>query len=286
MKKKSRYFLFFIFLVLLFKNNIIFANDYKKKMLKKNGENVEQIIGKAENFFKEEIEKEKILKKRKEVAGKKKEEVKKEETVVTVLDKKYYTKYKSVFLSKKDLNILPKVLGYYFRAKKNIAKEDIASDELVSNLESGVGENNISNVYLKSIMFISKNFWSVWLNDYKISNITNSAKDLEFQILNINREEVEVLWTVSSTKWEFVNKKKAISPNSYSKNKYGNIEMILKLKPNQTFVGNSDQIIEGKFSVSKVKEKEKVEVLNVNENIVLDNDEFTLEDILSEENKL
>ena len=45
----------------------------------------------------------------------------------------------------------------------------------------------MKDIYLKAIMYISNNYWSVWINDIKISNTNNLDKDNEYIIKKINK---------------------------------------------------------------------------------------------------
>ncbi len=113
-----------------------------------------------------------------------------------------------------------------------------------------------SYIYLASIMYSSKDDWTVWINNSKITSQNNSLQN-EFYIKKISPDKAQILWTLSLSKWRILAGKNAEStaPNLNSKNL---VEINLDLKPNQTFVMKLNTVVEGrdvKNKVSKIEEK-------------------------------
>lgn len=105
-------------------------------------------------------------------------------------------------------------------------------------------DNAKSYVYLSSIMFFSENSWSLWINDKKYATSTNNP-DSELYFKNVSQDQVTVIWKLSISKWKILSGKKSeeLAPKI---NKDNQVEVTFNLKPNQTFILNSNKTVDGK----------------------------------------
>lgn len=136
----------------------------------------------------------------------------------------------------------------------------IESEERVeeTKIEKIVSEEKVmANIYLNSILYISPNRWSVWINGDKITNETNNSNN-EIFILNTSKEKIIVLWKVSLSKWEII-----VPDLDYLStvelNEYNEVENIFTLRPNQTYLPLEDKIIEGKVKMNDVIQEKNEE---------------------------
>lgn len=139
--------------------------------------------------------------------------------------------------------------GEYIEEKEDIIetkKEEVVAEERIT-----------ANVYLNSILYISPSRWSVWINNNKITNETNSS-DSEIFILNVAKEKVIILWKVSLSKWEII-----VPDPDYLEtveiNEYNEVENIFTLRPNQTYLPLEDKVIEGRVQTGETPQKESEE---------------------------
>lgn len=105
-------------------------------------------------------------------------------------------------------------------------------------------ENNTTSffIYLNSIMYISKDAWSVWINNNKITNLTNNNNDIN--VIDISPLYVTIAWKITPLQWESININNRFSQDRYKI--YDNyVELFIKLSPNQTYLPSKNQIIEG-----------------------------------------
>ncbi len=107
-------------------------------------------------------------------------------------------------------------------------------------------EDNIkSYVYLDSIFFNSPKSWSVWVNNQKISSQDNKAEN-EIYIKSIDHDKVNIVWTMSISKWKILTNKK--SDEGAPINKNNQVEFNFFLSFNQTYILNGGKIAEGRIS--------------------------------------
>lgn len=115
-------------------------------------------------------------------------------------------------------------------------------------------ESERSYIYLASIIYFSPKDWIVWINDKKITSKTNDSKK-ELSVQSITRDQVKILWKLSLSKWRVISgKKEELAPKTNSENQ---IELRFTLKPNQTFVLSSNQVVEGQALIALLKQKEE-----------------------------
>ena len=176
-----------------------------------------------------------------------KTEILPENDIITIspISDEYYKDFNSFMLGNSTIKIIQKALS--LNSNKSLINNETAIDEngnIIQKEESF--SQDVGNIYLKSIMYVSKNFWSVWINDKKITNHTNLNKDNEFFIKNISDKKVDIVRRVSKTKWSYINSSNKITPDEY-KIVDNNVEFEVALSPNQTFVASKNKIIEGKY---------------------------------------
>ncbi|KIE05418.1 hypothetical protein NF27_DT01920 [Candidatus Jidaibacter acanthamoeba] len=115
-------------------------------------------------------------------------------------------------------------------------------------------KKELTSFYLNSIIYLSNQSWSVWLNNYKVQE-----KSLGGVLVDkVNNDSVEFIWKtanldVISPEWQL----RLIKDGEYYKSKDNRIKIKndnaenatihFILKPNQTFVVDTLSIIEGKI---------------------------------------
>lgn len=122
--------------------------------------------------------------------------------------------------------------------------------------EKEKSENNErSYIYLASIMYLSKDDWTAWINNSKITSALNNRNN-EFFVKKINGEQADILWTLSLSKWRALSGKASDTspPNINEKNQ---VEIGFTLKPNQTFILKLNFIAEGKNVNHAIFKKEE-----------------------------
>ena len=159
----------------------------------------------------------------------------------------YFGKHKNFINSSQDVVFLKKILAAYIKGSNRAIDNTITNTGKNNELYSNDYNYKTFIVYLKSIMFLSKNAWSVWLNDTKITNADNN-KNTEFYIKNIDDKKIVLQWNISEFKWSYVNKMKSIPEQKYKVLEDGSVELILTLYPNQSYLPFVDQIIEGRYT--------------------------------------
>lgn len=163
-------------------------------------------------------------------------------------------KYTSLMFIEKDIDDIFKILSRTGQEKKY--EQEKSLNETEKNEDDIIDRKNIS-VYLKSIMYISQDSWAVWLNDTKITNLTNG--DEEISVLSLSPLKAKLLWKMGVTKWEIVNANKSIPESKYTI-KDSNVNLVFVLSPNQTYIPAKNEIIEGKIKeepVLSLEEQEK-----------------------------
>lgn len=175
-------------------------------------------------------------------------------SVNTALDN-YFTRQKSLLSTENEINLLNKVVAIY---KKNSAMSNEELEQSTINTDIMYDSYNYQTfiLYLKSILFLSKDKWSVWLNNKKITNADNKNKN-EFFIKDIDDKKIVLQWNISEFKWGYVNKMNNISHQRFKKLENGSIELTLVLYSNQSYLPFVDQVVEGKYQYKK--EEIKVE---------------------------
>ena len=114
----------------------------------------------------------------------------------------YYQSYNSIMFSNeniKDISATFPRFYYLLNNKGKIASEDEIKQTLDTENISKSRENLVNledtniYIYLNSIMYISKNAWSVWINDSKITNENNKNRDII--IKKITPNYINIVWS-------------------------------------------------------------------------------------------
>lgn len=140
--------------------------------------------------------------------------------------------------------------------QENITEENSENEQ--NEKEKELSElNERSKIYLGSILYFSPNKWTIWLNDDKI-NSDNNNKDNEFFVNKIDGKNVNIIWTLSLSKWKILsggNSENITQPKVNNKNQ---VKTSFTLGANQTFILKYNKVFEGKKDNKNKKiEKEK-----------------------------
>lgn len=104
------------------------------------------------------------------------------------------------------------------------------------------GKKTQLSVYLNSIMYISDNAWSAWVNGYKMTNMNKGVGDL--RILEISPLNATFVWKFTPLQWQAINQSGLIPMENYKDN--GDyVDLYFTLSPNQTYIPSLNQILEG-----------------------------------------
>ena len=194
---------------------------------------------------------------------------------LTPTNDNYYTPFKSFMFSNNILNAIRKALTLHGdRGKIDINK----NEDGIENSEEGVNFNEeMKNIYLKAIMYISNNNWSVWINNIKISNTNNLDKDNKYIIKKINTNEVTINLNVSRAKWNYLNSSGAINNEEFNIDEENNkVNFTIKLHPNQTFIFSKNVVIDGKH---KGEVEQLIDSIDNKELDLFLNEEFNFEEL-------
>lgn len=133
----------------------------------------------------------------------------------------------------------------------------------INGVTTDNAENNTTSffIYLNSIMYISKDAWSVWINNNKITNLTNNNNDIN--VIEISPLYVTIAWKITPLQWESINANNKFSDDKYKI--YDNyVELFIKLSPNQTYLPGKNQIIEGMPDINISAQNASDDVQNTN----------------------
>lgn len=198
-----------------------------------------------------------------------------------------------------DIRRLEEVMEAY---EASIANKDHDDDFLKNLIESINTETpleegeNIPQVvlpsiapsfYLSSIVYVSDNEWAVWIDGEKFTHNRDKNIDKNLTITSVNKTSVELEWETKhidhiSPNWKHVMEETEQAISIVSKN--GNIVrsgeqvestqiIYFTLHPNQTFVTNAMEIMEGKVEhvIIRVEEPETKTTDDAIENIAENN---------------
>lgn len=156
-----------------------------------------------------------------------------------------------LMLSPKESKNLEKALSSLVNNVEYIGESlELNSDknDLVQKQEEE--KNEKSYIYLASLLYFNPNSWVVWINDKKITSDENDPEK-EFYIKHINRNYIDLVWTLGVTKWKIITGKNDNQlPEKNDKNQIVNS---FKLRPNQTYVLADDSVVEGKVTIKKTE---------------------------------
>ena len=184
----------------------------------------------------------------------------------------YYQSYNSIMFSNeniKDISATFPRFYYLLNNKGKTASEDEIKQALDAENISKSRENLVNledtniYIYLNSIMYISKNAWSVWINDSKITNENNENRDII--IKKITPNYINIVWSFDLNQWDIVNPNKIIPEDMY-KIKDNIVSIFLRMSPNQTYIVRDNKIWEGRPEFLKKIKKEEKPVLKKDNN--------------------
>ena len=114
-------------------------------------------------------------------------------------------------------------------------------------------ESEKSYIYLASIIYFTAKDWAIWINDQKITAETNS-KDKEIYLKSVQKDRVKVVWKMNLTKWKIISGRNSVelAPKVNADNK---IEIEFELKPNQTYILTSNNVVEGRAVIALLKKR-------------------------------
>lgn len=161
-----------------------------------------------------------------------------------------------MFSDKEIQNIERAVTAFKGQGEYALEKSDdgtgIAPEAVQKAVEEVLPEQ--SYVYLASILYISSDSWTIWINDRKITSDKNS-RDSEFYVKSIDRGKVTLLWKLGVTKWNILSGGQQ-SISEVKTNADNEVETEFELRPNQTFTLKSKTIVEGKSVIDAIKSKQ------------------------------
>jgi hypothetical protein len=127
---------------------------------------------------------------------------------------------------------------------KKLSEEEAKKQKEEMEIIQKNEDNEKSYIYLSSIMFFSENSWSLWVNDKKYV-ASNNKPDAELYFKNVSQDKVTIIWKLSISKWKILSGKKSeeLAPKI---NKDNQVEIAFDIKPNQTFILNSNKTVDGR----------------------------------------
>jgi hypothetical protein len=116
-------------------------------------------------------------------------------------------------------------------------------------------ENEKSYIYLGSIIYFTPKDWVVWVNEKKITP-ENNKKENELYLRSIQKDQISLVWTLAVSKWKILSglDSEELAPKINDNNQ---VEVQFDLKPNQTFILNSNNVVEGRAVIALLKKKKE-----------------------------
>ena len=141
------------------------------------------------------------------------------------------------------------------KLKSEDDKKKAAAEKAEQTRKKIEEENEKSYIYLASIIYFTPNDWAVWINDQKITSQTNK-KERELYVKHIYKDRIKLLWKLSISKWKVLSgrKSESFAPKINANNQ---IEVEFDLKPNQTFILSTNNVVEGRAVIALLKKKEE-----------------------------
>lgn len=148
--------------------------------------------------------------------------------------KKY--KFQSLMFSEEELKNIQKVLK-----SKNVTKKKTPQNESNNIREIAT----FGKIYLSSILYLSEDKWSIWVNGNKLSS-TNNIKSNDIYVESVAPYEVNLIWSLSPIKWRIISEL-PVNAKVPAVNDFGQVEFNIKLKSNQTYILKHDRVVNGKI---------------------------------------
>ena len=154
---------------------------------------------------------------------------------------------KSLMINEEDLIKIDSALQSFLNGSELLVEEEKVATRSEEKKKVVVKENENSFLHLGSILYNSDKIWSVWINNKKITSSANDPEK-ELYIKSINRNKIDVTWKMSLSKWKILSKinNDDLAPKINDKNQ---VVIDFTLRPNQTFILKSQQVVEGKVYI-------------------------------------
>ena len=161
------------------------------------------------------------------------------------------TKIQSLMFSDTDISNIDKAIEAFqnnqiFELEGGEENQEKSITEEEKKLEQ---ENVKAYIFLSSILYFGNDSWSLWINDKKYT-AKNNKLDSELYIKSVKKDRVNIIWKLSVSKWKILSglRSESLAPKINSNNQ---VEIDFVLQPNQTFILNSNKVVNGKASVNK-----------------------------------
>jgi hypothetical protein len=160
------------------------------------------------------------------------------------------TKIQSLMFSDTDISNIDKAIEAFqnnqiFELEGGEENQEKSITEEEKKLEQ---ENVKAYIFLSSILYFGNDSWSLWINDKKYT-AKNNKIDSELYFKSVEKDKVNIIWKLSVSKWKILSglRSESLAPKINSNNQ---VEIDFVLQPNQTFILNSNKIVNGKASVN------------------------------------
>ena len=160
------------------------------------------------------------------------------------------TKIQSLMFSDTDISNIDKAIEAFqnnqiFELDGGEENQEKSITEEEKKLEQ---ENVKAYIFLSSILYFGNDSWSLWINDKKYT-AKNNKLDSELYFKSVEKDRVNIIWKLSVSKWKILSglRSESLAPKINSNNQ---VEIDFVLQPNQTFILNSNKVVNGKASVN------------------------------------
>jgi hypothetical protein len=160
------------------------------------------------------------------------------------------TKIQSLMFSDTDISNIDKAIEAFqnnqiFELEGGEENQEKSITEEEKKLEQ---ENVKAYIFLSSILYFGNDSWSLWINDKKYT-AKNNKIDSELYFKSVEKDKVNIIWKLSVSKWKILSglRSESLAPKINSNNQ---VEIDFVLQPNQTFILNSNKVVNGKASIN------------------------------------
>ncbi len=160
---------------------------------------------------------------------------------------------KSIMLDEEEMEKIKRAFDLYGKGQEFVVEEK-TTEKLSDEEEEKMRIKKLSEemklieekskIYLGSILYFSNKVWSVWINDKRITSMSNSPED-EIYIENIDGKKIDLIWTMALSKWKILMTGTSNSV-AINDNPTNQIKTKVTLYPNQTYSLRTNEIVEGK----------------------------------------
>jgi hypothetical protein len=152
---------------------------------------------------------------------------------------------KSIMFSQKEINRVLKILASGF--KEYVEAEKLAVKDDFENTDS---------YYLNSIMFVSKDSWTIWINGEKATDKDREVNNLK--VLSVSQNRAIFSLDENLDKWKIISENNNIPKGKYrlEENK---VVIYFVLNPHQTFLPMRYKVIEGRVKKTAQRIEQTVE---------------------------